>query len=156
MVPIFRASPSMLSMWPLQEYLSHPRLVIYFLAIPPIKLKLVQQIGGGTTNSKPPGPIIMMAQSQTSSTSQIIFITLFSAGAQSCCAFYQLPQTLQQLCWAKTHFPEPNRHLFWHFFIQLYWAGSHTGHHWRCSLGHHNNTFFCWAKEFFFEYPFSW
>jgi hypothetical protein len=30
-----------------------------------------------TTNSKPPGPIIMIGQSQTGSGSQIIFITLF-------------------------------------------------------------------------------
>jgi hypothetical protein len=30
-----------------------------------------------TTNSKPPGPVIMIGQSQTGSGSQIIFITLF-------------------------------------------------------------------------------
>jgi hypothetical protein len=37
----------------------------------------------GTTNSKPPEPIIAMGQSETLSSSQIIFITLFSAGAVS-------------------------------------------------------------------------
>ncbi len=48
MVPIFRASPSVLSMWLCKNIFSHPRLVIYFFAIPPIKLKLlVQQSGGG-------------------------------------------------------------------------------------------------------------
>jgi hypothetical protein len=31
----------------LQKYFSHPSLVIYFFATPPIKLKLGQQIGGG-------------------------------------------------------------------------------------------------------------
>ncbi len=45
---------------------------------PPIKLKPGQQIGGGTTHSKPPRPIIMMGQSETRSSSQIIFMTLFS------------------------------------------------------------------------------
>jgi len=46
----------------LQKYFSHPSLVFFsFFATPPIKLKLGQQIGGGgTTNSKPPGPIIIM------------------------------------------------------------------------------------------------
>jgi hypothetical protein len=33
----------------------------------------------GTTNSKPPGPIIMFSQSNTGSSSQIIFITLLSS-----------------------------------------------------------------------------
>jgi hypothetical protein len=36
----------------------------------------------GSTNSKPPGPIIMICQSEILSRSQIIFVTLFSAGAQ--------------------------------------------------------------------------
>jgi len=40
----------------------------------------------GTTNSKPPAPIIMMGQSETLSSSQIVFITLVFAGAQRCCA----------------------------------------------------------------------
>jgi hypothetical protein len=31
----------------LQKYFSHPGLVIYFFATPPIKLKLGRQIGGG-------------------------------------------------------------------------------------------------------------
>jgi hypothetical protein len=58
----------------------------------------------GTTNSKLPVPIIMMAQSETLISSQVIFVTLVSAGAHSCCAVHQSPQTLQ-LCWAKTIFP---------------------------------------------------
>jgi hypothetical protein len=36
-----------------------------------------QQNRWGTTNSKPPGPIIMTSQSKTLSSSQIIFIALF-------------------------------------------------------------------------------
>jgi len=50
-----------------------------------------------TTNSKPPGPIIMMGKSKTLSSSLDVFITLFFAGAQLCCAFYQLRQPAQ-LC----------------------------------------------------------
>jgi hypothetical protein len=42
-----------------------------------------------TTNSKSPGPIIMMGQSETLIDSQIIFITLFSACEEPCCTFYQ-------------------------------------------------------------------
>jgi len=45
----------------------------------------------------------MMRQSETLSSTQIVFITLFSAGAQRCCAFYQPPKTVQ-LYWAKTIF----------------------------------------------------
>jgi hypothetical protein len=72
----------------------------------PIKLKLGQQIGGGTANSKPTGPIIMMGKSESPPTSsKIIFITLFSAGVQRCCcAFYQPPH---KLC----NFAEPNWHV---------------------------------------------
>jgi hypothetical protein len=55
----------------LQKSFSHPSLVIYFFA---------GTANWGTTNSKPPGPIIMMTQSETLSSSQILFITLFSTG----------------------------------------------------------------------------
>jgi hypothetical protein len=72
----------------LQKYFSHPSLVIYFFATPPQKTELGTANRRGTTNSKPPGPIIMIGQSEILSSSQIIFITLFSAGAQPWCAFY--------------------------------------------------------------------
>ncbi len=79
----------------------------------------------GTTNSKPTGLIIIM------STSEIMFITLFSAGAHHCCALYQPLQTVE-LCWAKTIFLS-QAGMFVLFFVQFYCAGSHTEHHWRCS-----------------------
>jgi len=72
----------------MQNYFSHPSLVIYFFATPPLKLKLGQQI---TTNSNPLGPIIMMGQSEIPISSEIVFIILFSVGARGCCAFYQPP-----------------------------------------------------------------
>jgi hypothetical protein len=44
----------------------------------------------GTTNNKPPGAIIMIGQSKTGNSSQVVFITLFCvAGAQFCCDCYQ-------------------------------------------------------------------
>jgi hypothetical protein len=52
-----------------------------------MKLKLGQQKGWRLTNRKSPGSIIMMGQSETLSSSQIKFITLFCAGAERCCAF---------------------------------------------------------------------
>ncbi len=90
------------SMWPCKNISHIQVLVIYFLPTPRIKLKLGVQIGGETTNSKPPGPIIMISQSRRGSSShQIIFITLFSlAGVNLCDAFYQPQQTVPK-CWAK-------------------------------------------------------
>jgi len=72
----------------LKNYFSHPSFsffTFFFFPTPPIKLKLGG--GGETTNSKPPGPIIMIDQSEILSRSHIKFITLFSASAENCCAF---------------------------------------------------------------------
>jgi hypothetical protein len=71
-------------------YFSHPSLVIYLFAIPPIKLN--QQIGGGLLIAKHLDQIIMMGQSETLTSTQIVFITLFSAGARRCWAIHQPPQ----------------------------------------------------------------
>ncbi len=82
----------------------------------------------GTTNNKPPGSIIMMCQSETLTSSQIVFNTLFSLGAHWCCAFYQRQQT-KQLCLAKSavfHFSSSN------FTVQdhiLSPAGDALSHH---------------------------
>jgi hypothetical protein len=46
-------------------------------------------INVGTTNSKPPRPIIMIDQSEILSCSHVQFITLFFGSTQLCCAFYQ-------------------------------------------------------------------
>jgi hypothetical protein len=91
----------------LQKYFSHPSLVIYSFATPPIKTEIGTANRWGTTDSKPHGPIIMMmGQSKILSNSQITFITFFSARAQHCwlvgwlvgwLAFYQPWQTVQ-LC----------------------------------------------------------
>jgi hypothetical protein len=51
------------SIYDLKKYFSHPSLVMYSFATPPIKLKLGTTNRCGTTKSKPRGSIIMMGQS---------------------------------------------------------------------------------------------
>jgi hypothetical protein len=82
----------------------------------------------GTTNSEPPGPIMMIGQSETLNSSQIIFITLFCAGAQRCCATATVATMLRQ-----NDFPGPNRHILTSLHPIFNSAGSHTEHCWRCS-----------------------
>jgi hypothetical protein len=60
----------------------------------------------GSTNSKPPGPIIVIDQSEILSRSHVQFITLSLGGAQLCCAIYQPLQAARIWCrkpisWAK-------------------------------------------------------
>jgi hypothetical protein len=93
------------------------------------KTKTGQQIGGGLVIGNHLDRSVWYAN-QKQSSSQIIFITLFSAGAQHCCAFHQPPQTVQ-LCWAKTIFLSETG-IFWLFFIQFYRVGSHIEHPGRC------------------------
>jgi hypothetical protein len=81
-------------------------LVIYFVSNLTHETETGTADRWGITNNKPPEPITMIGQSETLSSSQIIFITLFSGGAQCCSACYQPPQTLQ-LCGAQNHFTGP-------------------------------------------------
>jgi len=53
---------------------------------------------GGTTNSKPPGPIIVIDQSEILSRSQMQCTTLFLGGAQLCCLFHQPRQAARIWC----------------------------------------------------------
>jgi hypothetical protein len=88
----------------------------------------------------------MICQSEILSRSQIIFVTLFSAGAQGSWTFHQLAQSVQ-LCWAKTIFLSHQTGMFSLFFIQFSSAGSNIEHRWRCSkerLGIHTN--WNWAR----------
>jgi hypothetical protein len=59
---------------------------------------------GVTTTSKPLEQIIMMSQSETmSSSSLIIFVTLFSAGLPAAA-------TMRAIMQSQNYFPQPNRH----------------------------------------------
>jgi hypothetical protein len=58
---------------------------VFFWATTPIKLKVELHICGGVlTNSKPPGPIIIMDELEILSLSQVQFITLVFGGAHNC------------------------------------------------------------------------
>ncbi len=54
----------------LQYYFSHLISLIHFFATPSIKVKLGQQISGEPTNSKPPGPIVTIGQSERNTEQQ--------------------------------------------------------------------------------------
>jgi hypothetical protein len=96
-------------MWPCKTFLISKFSYLLFCNLTHQTEAGTVQIGGGTTNSKPPGSIIMIGRSKTGSNSQITFITLFSSSAQLCCAFYQRPQTEQNMQ-EKNNFAEPNQH----------------------------------------------
>jgi len=85
----------------------------------------------GITNSKPPGPIIVIGESKTGSSSQIVFITLFLADAQLCCAFYQ-PQQTKQICRRKTIFLSKTG-ICLPFLHMIVMCRSHTENRWGCS-----------------------
>ncbi len=67
--------------------------------------KLGLQWIGRQIHRKPPGAIHMIGQSETGSSSQITFITLFSlakCSALLCLLQQSLSKTVQEKCWAKT------------------------------------------------------
>jgi hypothetical protein len=73
-----RSSPSVLSMWPTKIFLTSKFHYLLFFCNPhPSNWTRGVQIYVGTTDSKPPGLIIMIDQSKTGISSQIVFITLF-------------------------------------------------------------------------------
>jgi hypothetical protein len=59
----------------------------FFFGNPPNKTETGTVYTWGTTDSKPPGPIIVIDQSQILSHSQVQFITLLLGGGQLCSAF---------------------------------------------------------------------
>jgi hypothetical protein len=113
----------------LQKYLSHPRFsyLLYFNSTNKTETASTWE----TTNSKPPGPIVMIGQSETGSSNQIIFITLFSS---SCTALLCLFPTLAsvQTCRGKTILLS-QAGMFRFFFIELYCAGTDIEHCWEFS-----------------------
>jgi len=110
----------------LRKYISHPSLVMYCFATPPIKLKWGQQIGGGLIANHLEQSLWWANQKHWAAV--ISYLLHFSAGAQWWCALYQPRQ--HKL--GPNHFPEPNC-ISWIFFILFYCAGSQTKHRWRCS-----------------------
>jgi hypothetical protein len=87
-----------------------------------LSLSSARQLKFEYQNGKPPGPIIMIAQSETGTNSQITFITLFSSISQLCCTFYQ-PQWTIKICRSKTIFLSQTKH---YHMAQLLWPGNQT------------------------------
>ncbi len=73
----------MLSTWACKTFLTSKFSYLLFCN-PTYKTETGTAYRWGTSNSKPHGPIIMMDQSETVISSQIIFDTVFSAGTHFC------------------------------------------------------------------------
>jgi len=85
---------------------------MYSFATPPInKTETGTARKWGTTNSKPAGPINMIGQFETLSTSHIIYTTLFSAWAELAAltpATANCAKANRAILLSQNHFPEPN------------------------------------------------
>jgi len=141
----FRASPAVLSMW-LRKYFSHPSLVMYSFATPPLKLKRGQQIAGGLLITHHLDQSLWWANQKhwVAVTSYLLYSFLQVQNAAE-----PLPATAS---WAtmlsQNQFPQLNRHMlnflypfvlcritYWPplemllhpFFIWPGWTSTHTG-----------------------------
>jgi hypothetical protein len=86
----------------LQKYFSRPFLFLLFCK-PTHKTETRTANGWETTNSKSPKPIIMIGWSEIESSSQIIFITLFSGRCTALlCFFISLSKLCETWCWVQT------------------------------------------------------
>lgn len=86
---------------------------------------------GTANNSKPPSPIIMIGQSVTKSSSQIIFIMLFLGKFYALLCILPASANCTKML-GQYHFAEPNRSMFWLVFIQLRagaWVPRHPKKH---------------------------
>jgi hypothetical protein len=89
----------------------HPSLVIYFLFFPNPTHKTGTANRWETTNSKTPGPIIMMARPETGSSSQVkSYLLHFSSlgGVRLCFAFLRVHKAKML---SQNHFGYPSQHL---------------------------------------------
>jgi len=82
------------SIYDLRKYFSHPSLVMYSFATPPIKLKLGQQIGAGLLIANHVDQSIWWANLLSSS--QTLFSTPFSAGT-----LHQPRQAMWLIMWSQ-------------------------------------------------------
>jgi hypothetical protein len=109
-------------MWPSAKIFFTSKFSYLFICNPTHKTETGTANRWGTTNSKPPGPIIMMGQSETLTSTQIVFITLqVHAVAGPFTSYHKRSNLLSQTG------------IVWLFFIQIYCAGSHIERHWRCT-----------------------
>jgi hypothetical protein len=121
-------------MWPYKKYFSHPRLVIYYLATPLMKLKTGTANRSGTTNSKPPGPIVIAAQSEHWASVRSYLLHSFLRLHSAAVSFTSHPKPVQ-LCWPKTISWAKPAHFGFSSSNFTVHAGSYSEHRWRCSNG---------------------
>ncbi len=102
----------------LQKCFLHSSLVLFFFFIPTHKIKTGTANRWETINSKPPGPITMIGQSETQGAAVRAYLLHSSlASVRLCCVFYQRQHTVHK-CWAKTILLSQTS-MFWIFFIQI-------------------------------------
>jgi hypothetical protein len=126
-----RTSPAVLSMQPCTRVASKFSYLLFCNPTHKTETGILNR-WGTTTNRQPPGPIIMILQSETLRSSQIIFVTLFCSVAQRCCAFHQPRQTFAIML-SQNAFPELNRHILTFLHPILLCRITHRDHRWRCS-----------------------
>jgi hypothetical protein len=102
-----RTSPAVLGMQPSTTSFFTSKFSYLLFCNPTHKTETGIVNRWGTTNSKPPGPIIMIHQSEALRSSQVLFITLFCSGAQRCFGPFTSHGKLyncaepKRFCWAK-------------------------------------------------------
>ncbi len=134
----------------LQKYFSHPSIVIYFFATPPIKLKLRQQTGRGLLIANHLDESLWWAnQKHWAAVGSYLLHSFFCR----CTVLQRFFTSHRKLCnYAQ---PKPiflsQTGTFWLFFIQFYCAGSHT-EHWCIAdaLYHIQVSYNVWWKAIFF------
>jgi hypothetical protein len=82
----------------LQKYFSHPSFNYLLFCNSAHKTKIRTANRWETTNSKPPEPIIVIGQSKTWITSQIIFIALFFRRCTAVLRLLPASQQTEQIC----------------------------------------------------------
>ncbi len=100
---LVRAFPVVLSVWLLQIYISHPSLVMYPFATPPIKLKLGQQIDGELLTANHLDQSLWWANQKHWAVVRSYLLHSFLQ-VHSAAAPFTSHGNVQHLCWAKTIF----------------------------------------------------
>ncbi len=102
------------------KYFSHPSIVLYSLAIPPLKLKLGQQIGEGLLIANHLDESLWWANQKHWAAVRSYFLHSFLQVKRCCCTFHQSQLHVQE-CKAKTIFLSQTD-IHWIFFIEFYSA----------------------------------
>jgi hypothetical protein len=107
----------------LRKYFSHPSLVMYSFATPPIKLKRGQHIAGELLITNHLDQSLWWANQKHWAAVRSYFTTLFLALSCRCTALLSLlPDTATwAIMLSQSHFPESNRHMLDFLHIFLLW-----------------------------------